>query len=102
MVVKGIVSKTVDVEVSFENALRVIMKELVGVDIPPSDLTNFVVLEADDERNRENVKGIFERIDMSYHGSPDFKYYHLAVNDENAIETFEYIKKLYLLYMKNK
>ncbi len=78
----------VTIEIGYDETMEAV-KEAFG--IPKT--SDMVILDADDKKNDTGKKGLFYVKDISYHGSPIYKY-SLYSDDEEVIRAYELISEL--------
>ena len=95
MIVKGIVKKYEDVNISIENALESIANELLGIKTDPTGVTGYCLRTLEDTQK----EGIYKYRDTSHHGSPDYKY-ELLTDKPDDVALYKNIEAI-KAYVKN-
>ena len=91
MVVKG--NLLVDVDISLEEAFKVVVASFGFADRYGNLNEDLIVLDKTDKRNTTGKLGLFQVVDVSYHGSCDYEY-RLLTHDGEKIRNFEYLEEL--------
>lgn len=94
MKVRGLLKEYIDVEISVKDAIRVVAKELLGIELE-SAATGYCLKVSDDSQK----EGLYKYRDMSTHGSPDYEY-DLITDNKDDVELYKCIEKIRKYYEK--